>query len=164
MAKWFSLTTWSLTAVSMGLSHVDLMWESDSLSQMARWHMGHLVTKPTNWHVRPAKTQISLGIRPVWSESLLCAQWVAKDPNCLPADSEDWSDCSGWSESALGAHAILLGFVTRGLIYWRSAVALLLTWLAGLTRSEIILTGRKTQIKEKFILLPHPTHPPLKKK
>ena len=29
--------------------------------------------------VRPAKTQISLGIRPVWSESSLCAQWVAKD-------------------------------------------------------------------------------------
>ena len=27
--------------------------------------MSHLVTKPTKWHVRPAKTQISLGIRPV---------------------------------------------------------------------------------------------------
>ena len=27
----------------------------------------------------PAKTQISLGIRPVWSEPSLCAQWVAKD-------------------------------------------------------------------------------------
>ena len=26
---------------------------------------------------RPAKTQISLGIRPVWSESSLCAWWVA---------------------------------------------------------------------------------------
>ena len=25
--------------------------------------MSHLVTKPTKWHVRPAKTQISLGIR-----------------------------------------------------------------------------------------------------
>ena len=24
--------------------------------------------KQTKWHVRPAKTQISLGIRPVWSE------------------------------------------------------------------------------------------------
>ena len=31
-------------------------------------------TKPKKWHVRPAKTQISLGIRPVWSESPLCAQ------------------------------------------------------------------------------------------
>ena len=36
-----------------------------------------------------AKTQISLGIRPVWSESSLCAQWVAKDPSFLHADSKD---------------------------------------------------------------------------
>ena len=51
--------------------------------------------------VRPAKTQISLGIHPVWSESslcvqwvALCAQWVAKDPSFLLADSED-SDQTG---------------------------------------------------------------------
>ena len=45
--------------------------------------------KPTKWHLRPAKTQISLGIRPLWSESLLCAQWVAKDSCFRYADSED---------------------------------------------------------------------------
>ena len=39
--------------------------------------------------LRPAKTQISLCICPVWSESSLCAQWVAKDPSFLHADSED---------------------------------------------------------------------------
>ena len=39
--------------------------------------------------VRPAKTLISLGIRPLLSESLLCAQWVAKDPGFLHADGED---------------------------------------------------------------------------
>ena len=44
--------------------------------------------------VRPAKTQISLGIRPVSSESSLCAQWVGKDPSFLHADSED-SDQTG---------------------------------------------------------------------
>ena len=58
--------------------------------------------------VRPAKTHISLGIRPVWSESSLCAQWVAKDPSFLHADSEDsvirLGGCPGWSESSLGAH------------------------------------------------------------
>ena len=41
--------------------------------------------KPNKWHVCPAKTQISLGIRPVWSESSLspwrklgslCTHWV----------------------------------------------------------------------------------------
>ena len=35
------------------------------------------------------KIQISLGIRPVWSEYLLCAQWVAKGSVLLQADSED---------------------------------------------------------------------------
>ena len=40
------------------------------------------------------RRQISLGIRPVWSESSLCAQWVAKDPSFLHADSED-SDQTG---------------------------------------------------------------------
>ena len=44
--------------------------------------------------VRPAKTQINLGIRPVLSESSLCAQWVAKDPRFLHADSEN-SDQTG---------------------------------------------------------------------
>ena len=57
------------------------------------------------------KTQISLGIRPVWSESLLCAKWLSKDPSSLHADSETLirlGGCQGWSESSLGGHAILL--------------------------------------------------------
>ena len=76
--------------------------------------MSHLVTKPKKWYVRPAKTQISLGICPVWSESSLCAQCVVKDPSFLHADSEAaktlirLGGCPGWSESSLGAHAILL--------------------------------------------------------
>ena len=56
-------------------------------------YMSSDMTKPTV-NMRPAKTQISLGIRPVWSESSLCAQWVAKDPRFLHADSED-SDQTG---------------------------------------------------------------------
>ena len=50
--------------------------------------------KTNKMSVRRAKTQISLGIRPVNSESSLCAQWVAKDPSFLHADSED-SDQTG---------------------------------------------------------------------
>ena len=44
--------------------------------------------KTNNVAVRPAKTQISLGIRTVWSESSLYAQWVAKSPSFLHAHSE----------------------------------------------------------------------------
>ena len=43
------------------------------LLSIASWFMSRIVTKRTNRHVRPAKTQISLGIRPVWSESSLSA-------------------------------------------------------------------------------------------
>ena len=52
--------------------------------------------KTNKMTLRPAKTLISLSIRPVWSESSLCAQWVAKDPSFLHADSEDSSD---WADA-----------------------------------------------------------------
>ena len=63
--------------------------------------MSHLVTKPKQWlciqrRLRSAWASAQsdpLGICPVWSESSLCAQWVAKDPR-LHADSED-SDQTG---------------------------------------------------------------------
>ena len=40
-------------------------------------------------HVRPAKIQISLRIRAVWSESSLSAFSIAKDTKILYADNED---------------------------------------------------------------------------
>ena len=64
-------------------------------SHSFEWHLSRSTTKPTKWHVRPAKTQFSLGICPVWSVSSLYAQWVAKDPRFLHADNED-SDQTGW--------------------------------------------------------------------
>ena len=54
--------------------------------------------------VRPAKTQISMGICPVWSESSLCPQWVDKEQSFLRADSGR----PDWSESSLGAQTTLL--------------------------------------------------------
>ena len=67
--------------------------------------------KTNKMTVRTAKTQISLGIRPVWSESLLCAQRVAKDPSFFMRTAKTLirlRGCPGWSESLVGAHAILL--------------------------------------------------------
>ena len=62
--------------------------------------------KPTKRHVRPAKTQISLGICPIWSESSLSA-WRK-----LGSLTTHWghrpSGYPGWSESSLGAHITLL--------------------------------------------------------
>ena len=83
-------------------------------------HMSQRITKPTKWHVRPAKTQISLGIRPVWSESSLCAQWVAKDPSFRYAHSED-SGQTGRMPRLIwifaGCTCYFVGFVMRGLIF-----------------------------------------------
>ena len=45
--------------------------------------------KTNKLSVHPVKTQTSLGIRPVWSVSSMCAYWVAKDPSFLHADSKD---------------------------------------------------------------------------
>ena len=52
--------------------------------------------------VRPVKTQISLGIRPVWSEFAVRTKkpWVLGYP--LSAQRRLWSD---WAESSLGAHS-----------------------------------------------------------
>ena len=73
-------------------------------------------TKPAKWHVRPAKTQINLGIRPVWSESSLCAQWVVKGPVFLHADNEDF-DQTVWMPRLIWIFAertcLFAGFVMR---------------------------------------------------
>ena len=85
--------------------------------------MNHLVTKPTV-SVRPAKTQISLGIRPVWSESSLSAWRKLGLLATHWAHSEDWSD---WVDaqadlSLRWAHSHIVGFVTRRLIFlWKRA-------------------------------------------
>ena len=69
------------------------------------FHMSHRTTKPTIWLVRP-----------VWSESLQCAQWVDKDSSFLHADSED-SDQTGQMPRLIwdfaGCHFV--GFVMRRL-------------------------------------------------
>ena len=79
--------------------------------------------KTNKMSVRPAKTQISLGIRPVWSESSLSA-W-----RNLGSLASHWAQaktligldgCLGWSESSLGAHTFcwVCGVVDH--IYLRS--------------------------------------------
>ena len=73
-------------------------WKTYHPPMPAIIQMSHLMTKPTKWHVCKAKTQISLGFCPVWSESLLWAQWVAKVSSC-----RQWrlGRCSCWAESSL---------------------------------------------------------------
>ena len=90
-------------------------------------HLSRRMTKPTKWHVRPAKTQISLGICPVWKESSLCAKLVVKNPRFLHADSEDWSD---WAHNSF---CLFYRVVAHFSILTPS------TWLAWLKMSEMFL-------------------------
>ena len=78
------------------------------------------MTKPTKWQVGPARTQISLGIRPVWSESTLSA-W--RKPGSLAThwtQSED-SDQVGripkriW---VLAGRKVILLILSRGSSYF----------------------------------------------
>ena len=70
-------------------------------------NMSHLMTKPTKWHVRPAKTQISLGIRPVFTVRMKKA-WVLSYPLSAQRRLIRLGRCPGWSSSSLGAEVILL--------------------------------------------------------
>ena len=84
------------------------MFTPESASHL---NLSRPMTKSTKWSVRPAKTQINLSIRPVWSESSLSAwrstgflvhtERIAK--TLIRLDGYP-----GWSESLLGAHIILL--------------------------------------------------------
>ena len=69
--------------------------------------------------VRPAKIQISLGIRPVWSESSLSAWRKLGSLATYWVHSEDWSD---WADaqadmSLRGRTCHFFGFVMRQLIF-----------------------------------------------
>ena len=80
--------------------------------------IGWAMTKPTNWHVPPAKTQVNLGIRPIWSEFSLSAWKTVRFLATHKADSED-SDQTGrtprliWVLAGRTCHSV--GFVMRWL-------------------------------------------------
>ena len=69
----FAGRTVILSLLSWGGSNTDHLHCFVDISRF-NWYKSRSTTKPTKWPVRPAKTQISLGIHPVWSESSLCAQ------------------------------------------------------------------------------------------
>ena len=73
------------------LPHHAMLWILEACDFVLR--MSCLMRKPTKWLCTKRR------LRSVWAStpsdrSLLCTQWVAKDPSCLHADSED-SDKTG---------------------------------------------------------------------
>ena len=76
----------------------------------------HLMTKSTKWPVHPAKTQISLGIHPVWSESLLSA-WRSYPLSAQRRLWSDWADAQA-DLSLCWAHTPLLVFSWGGSLFF----------------------------------------------
>ena len=61
-----------------GLDHPHALNINSLVGMRLNTHKSQCMRFPTMWYVRPAKPQISLRIRPVWSEPLLVA-WVFYD-------------------------------------------------------------------------------------
>ena len=74
--------------------------------------MSPSMTKPTKWPVHPGKTQISLGICPVWSESSLSA-W--KNMGSLATHWVHSEDCdrTGWMPRLIWVFAECTGHIVR---------------------------------------------------
>ena len=72
----------------------DCKWWIFSLRNWLKYEPAH--DKTNKWHMHPAKTQISLGIRPVWSVFAVRMQkaWVLSYP--LSAQQITWSD---WADA-----------------------------------------------------------------
>ena len=91
-------------------------------------NLSHHMTKPKQWPVHPARTQISLGTHPIWSESLLCPFWVAKVPMLLHVGSKD-SDQTGRMPRLIWVFAGHTDHFVGFVMLWLSYVFVLRGWL-----------------------------------
>ena len=100
-------------------------------------YMSHCMTKPTKWPLCPAKTEISLDIRPVWSEWSLSAwrklgslatHWTHSE-GC---DQTEWMPRLIWVFAWCTCH--FAGFVMRRL-----------TWFCLSPVSDNLDLGRRRQ-------------------
>ena len=99
--SWTCSPAFQLYVFKHGIVNIRIVYWWNAVTTIS--HQDHSLSIWSIWVARwqnqqnecaPAKTQISLGIRPVWSESSLCTQWVDKDSSFLHADGED-SDQTG---------------------------------------------------------------------
>ena len=104
--------------------------------------------KTNKMSVHPAKTHISLGIRPVRSESSLCAQWVAKSCGQQRLWS-DWVDAQA-ERSRRWAHTHFVLFVMSWLISYYQGIFTEEAWIQAKWT-----TGVKHQLLQRMKLLTH---------
>ena len=109
--------------------------------------------------VCPAKTQISLGIRPVWSESLLSAwrklgslatQWV----HCEDSDQTGWMPRLIWVFAGrtlillvLSCRSSIMGNIMENLFQGKKSIESLVRWFANLPQPQKIYHSPRKSIK-----------------
>ena len=109
---------------------VTLIASDLGLQCVPRSHLSRLTTKPTKWHVRPAKTQISLSI---WRKlGSLATHWAYSD------DSDQTRRMPRLTWVFAGRSCHFVSFVMRQLIYGIQGMNGLCSWKAG--NSDIRLT------------------------
>ena len=97
-------------------------------------YLSRLMIKPTKWLCNPVKVQVSLGVHPVWSESLLSA-WREFGVLSYPLSAQrrlwsDWADAQA-DLSLRWVHSHSVGFVMRRLIFscvFQGRCCLLFIW------------------------------------
>ena len=101
-------------------------WE-EKIKLLWQW-MSRLMTKPTKWSMRPAKTQSSLGIHQVWSVFTVCMKkhWVLSYP--LSALWRLWSDWAD-AQADLSLRRVHMPFCSR---WFCCEAAQLLSRISGL--------------------------------
>ena len=81
------------------------------------FYLSRCTTKAIRWPVCSVKTQISLGIRPVWSDSLLSSYRSSGSLATHEVHREDWSDCADAQAD------LILCWVHRSFCWFCHAVA-----------------------------------------
>ena len=122
-------------------------------------YMSRLMTNPTKWHVRSAKTHISLDIRPVWSESSLSAwrkrgSFASSYP--LNAHRRLWSDLAdAQTDLSLGwAHSVFVGFIMRRLIKLQYRISVMTSsGVVKWTCFSVIINECRRQVVQKWFLI-----------
>ena len=131
---------------------------------MKNSYFSHRMTKPTKWPVRPAKTQVSLGIRPVWSEKFslgLRPVWSESSLSAWRKLGQHWVFCNQHPETILHLFYycekvktfwadlktwleikanIILQLTVKNLLFSKQALNVLLNYLLLLAKYHIYRT------------------------
>ena len=94
----------------VGIAFEERWWTDVNIVVKGK-QMSRPMTKPAKWHMRPVKTKISVGIRPVWSESSLSVR------RKLGSLATQWAHSEDSDQTARMSRLVWI-FAGRTVILW----------------------------------------------